>query len=57
MDALEGGALAVAVQSARTSPLVVGRYEGILTYLGLLLCFLGLNSEFLRRMLAPSSVP
>lgn len=46
VDTLEGEALAVAVQSARTSPLVVDWYEGILTYLGLLFCFLGLNSEF-----------
>jgi hypothetical protein len=32
VDALEGEALVVAVQSARTSPLVVDWYEGILTY-------------------------
>jgi hypothetical protein len=49
VDALEGEALAVVVQSARTSLLVIDWYEGILTYLGLLLWFLGLNSESLRR--------
>ena len=46
-DTLEGEALAVAAQSARTSLLVVDWYERILTYLSLLLCFLGLNSESL----------
>ena len=51
VDALEGEALAVAVQSARTSPLVVDWYEGILIYVGLLLCFFGLDPGSLRRAL------
>jgi hypothetical protein len=34
---------------ATAAPLVVDWYEGILTYLGLLICFLALNSELLRR--------
>jgi hypothetical protein len=37
---LEGEALAVVVQSTRTSPLVADWYEGTLPYLGRLLCFL-----------------
>jgi hypothetical protein len=49
IDALEGEALAVVVQSAGTSLLVVDWYEGTLLYLGRLLCFHCLNSESLRR--------
>jgi len=39
-DALEGEALAVVVQSTRTSPLVADWYEGTLPCLGRLLRFL-----------------
>ena len=39
-DALEGEALAVVVQSTRTSPLVADWYEGTLPYVGRLLCCL-----------------
>ena len=49
VDVLEGEALAVGLQSARTSPLVVDWYEGTLQYLNRLLYFYGLNLESLRR--------
>src|SRR5438874_1471451 len=48
VDALKGEALAVVVQSARTSPLVVDWYEGTLLYLSRLLCFYGLNSALAK---------
>lgn len=43
MGALEGEALAVEVESARTFPLIVDLYGGTLSYLERQLCFLALN--------------
>jgi hypothetical protein len=49
VDALEGEALAVVIQSVGASLLVANWYKGILKYLSLLLYFLRLNSESLCR--------